>query len=86
MTHDEVYKHLITKQLEKHGIDFDKVVSNQIIDGVEWYQYYTMTNEEHDEFKKYSIKYIAKNLRGYNKRNAEKVFRSFDLMYGLKVV
>ena len=60
-----------------HDVTYDDVL------GVEdWFQKYTMTVEQGEEFKKWGEKYLMKNLRTYAKA-AEKEMMWFNLQWGL---
>ena len=60
-----------------HNVTYDDVV------GVEdWFQKYTMTVEQSEEFKKWGKKYLMKELRIYAKQ-AEKEMLWFNLRWGL---
>lgn len=50
----------------------------------EWYDKWTMTQEQHDEFKAYAIPLLRKVFR-CNKARAEGIFAWFDLQFGLRV-
>jgi hypothetical protein len=50
----------------------------------EWYNKYTITEEQYEEWKTYSTALIQKVLK-CNKATAEKEFSWFNLMYGIKV-
>ena len=61
-----------------HDVTYDDVL------GVEnWFQKYTMTVEQGDEFKKWGKKYLMKNLNSYAKQ-AEREMQWFSLQWGLK--
>jgi hypothetical protein len=60
-----------------HDVTYDDVL------GVEnWFQKYTMTVEQGDEFKKWGKKYLMKNLKTYAKQ-AEREIQWFNLQWGL---
>jgi len=62
-----------------HDVTYDDVL------GVEdWFQKYTMTVEQGDEFKKWGKKYLMKNLNSYAKQ-AEREMQWFSLQWGLKI-
>jgi hypothetical protein len=50
----------------------------------DWYQQYTMTESQHDEWKKWGKKYLQKTLRTPSKM-AEREIQWFSLQYGLKI-
>ena len=61
-----------------HDVTYDDVL------GVEdWFQKYTMTMAQGEEFKKWGKKYLMKNLNIYAKQ-AEKEMQWFNLQWGLK--
>ena len=61
-----------------HDVTYDDIL------GVEnWFQKYTMTVEQGQEFKKWGKKYLMKELRIYAKQ-AEKEMLWFNLQCGLK--
>lgn len=49
-----------------------------------WFQQYTMTLAQNDEFTKYGINYIKTNLP-HIKYRAEKEMSWFNMMWGLKI-
>ena len=60
-----------------HDVTYDDIL------GVEdWFQKYTMTVEQGEEFKKWGKKYLMKNLNRYAKQ-AEKEMVWFSLQWGL---
>ena len=60
-----------------HDVTYDDVL------GVEnWFQKYTMTVEQGDEFKKWGKKYLMKELRETAK-SAEREIQWFSLLWGL---
>jgi hypothetical protein len=50
----------------------------------EWYDKWTMTQEQHDEFKAYALPLLKKVFK-CNKSRAEDTFNWFDLQFGLRV-
>jgi len=50
----------------------------------EWYSKWTMTQEQHDEFKAYAIPLLKKVFK-CNKSRAEDTFNWFDLEFGLRI-
>ena len=61
-----------------HDVTYDDIL------GVEnWFQKYTMTVEQGDEFKNWGKKYLMKNLNSYAKQ-AEREMQWFNLQWGLK--
>lgn len=72
-------RHLVEKELEMVG----KTMMDTF-DDMEWYSNITMTKEQHEEFKKYSIDLIKKIYK-VNRTKAEGIFNWFDMMYGLRI-
>jgi predicted KAP-like P-loop ATPase len=59
-----------------------QVTYNDVLGKEKWFQEYTMTVEQAEEFKKWGKKYLMKNLRTYAKA-AEREMMWFTLQYGL---
>jgi len=59
------------------------VTYDDILGKENWFQEYTMTVEQSEEFKKWGKKYLMKNLNMYAK-GAEREMMWFNLQYGLK--
>ena len=49
-----------------------------------WYQQWTMTEEQNKEWREWGSKYLKKEKR-YNKEFASRQMAMFDLNYGLKI-
>jgi len=79
LTKNNLHLHLIEYQLSMIGLTIDCVKEDK-----EWYNNYTLSEQQYQEFKQYSIETIKKVLR-CNYNIAEKTFDWFDLGYGLKV-
>ena len=64
-------------EIAGHSVTYDDIL------GVEnWFQKYTMTVEQGEEFKKWGKKYLMKELRMYAKA-AEQEMMWFNLQWGL---
>lgn len=50
----------------------------------EWYNKWTMTQAQHDEFKAYALPLLKKVFK-CNKSRAESTFDWFDLEFGLRI-
>ena len=81
--YENFIKELISKQLEKHGVDFDYVLKNQTIDGKLWCTHFTCTPEEADQLKEWAISEMRKRFK-WSKRLCESQYSWFYLMYGLR--
>ena len=72
---------LINKMFEiaGHDVSYDDVKDREDA----WFQEWTMTVEQNDEWKKWGKKYLMKELRMYSKM-AEREMSMISLMWGLK--
>lgn len=80
ITRDNIAQHLIQKELDYVGKTIEEVKSDP-----EWFVNNTLTEQQHQEWKDYSISLIKKTLRT-NQKKAEYEFAMLDLAYGLKVL
>jgi uroporphyrinogen-III decarboxylase len=71
--------HLIEYQLKMIGKTVDEIKEDEL-----WYSNNTMTEEQHEEFKRYAIPLLKKIFK-FNKSKAESTFGWFDLQFGLKI-
>ncbi len=72
--------HLIEYQLKMVGKTIDEIKEDEL-----WYSNNTMTEEQHEEFKRYAIPLLKKIFK-FNKSKAESTFGWFDLQFGLKII
>ena len=72
--------HLIEYQLKMVGKTVDEIKEDE-----KWYFNNTMTEEQHEEFKRYAIPLLKKIFK-FNKGKAESTFSWFDLQFGLKII
>ncbi len=72
--------HLIEYQLKMVGKTVDDIKEDEL-----WYTNNTMTEEQHEEFKRYAIPLLKKIFK-FNKSKAESTFGWFDLQFGLKII
>jgi hypothetical protein len=79
ITRENLARHLVEYELEMVG----KSMMDTLHDD-EWFTNNTMTNVQHEDFKKYSIKLIKKIFR-CNSAKALKTFDWFDFSFGLKI-
>jgi len=70
---------LINKMFEIAGHD---ITYNDILGVENWFQKYTMTVEQGEEFQKWGKKYLMKELRE-NAKSAEREMMWFNLQWGL---
>jgi hypothetical protein len=80
---DIILTTILNKMLEKHDVDVSFVMKNQEIEGQLWYNYYTMTSKEFNEWKKWVMNYFKTTY--IPKFNREREFDSINLMWGLKI-
>ena len=50
MRYNQTFKDLVNKMLEPYNVDYDYVVKNPIIEGNNWYEHYTWTKDDQNEF------------------------------------
>lgn len=75
---------LINKQLEKHGVTYDELIGAYKIADVYWYDYYTLTTQEFEEWKDWAEKEIKKRTK-WSKKKIDSELGMFILTFGLKV-
>jgi hypothetical protein len=77
-----ILKELIDKMFEiaGHDLKFEDVEGRQD----HWFQEYTMTEAQNEEWRDWGIKLIMKKRR-YNKYLADREMRMLDLYCGLKI-
>ena len=76
---ENITRHLIEYQLEMVG----KTMLDTLDDD-KWYFNITMTQEQHNEFKRYAI-LLLKKIFKFNKTKADATFDWFNLAYGLRI-
>lgn len=76
---EEVLKKLINKQLEPYNVTYEGVLNDS-----EWFLKYSTTQEQEEEFKKWGIEILRKELK-MTKNEAEKEMDMFLLKYGLTI-
>jgi len=82
---NESIEQLVNKMLEKHNIDFDFVKENPEIEGTPWFDYYTWSSEEQDQFREWAVDFLRKKHK-IPKYRAEYQISFFILSYGLKTI
>jgi hypothetical protein len=76
---DNITRHLVEYQLGMVG----KTMLDTLDDD-KWYFNITMTQEQHEEFKRYAIPLLKKIFK-FNKTKADATFNWFNLAYGLRI-
>jgi hypothetical protein len=74
-----ISEHLVEYQLNMIGKTMLDVKDDEM-----WYFNNTMTQEQHEEFKRYAIPLLKKIFK-FNKGKAESTFGWFDLQFGLRI-
>ena len=74
-----ISEHLVEYQLNMIGKTMLDVKDDEM-----WYFNNTMTQEQHEEFKRYAIPLLKKIFK-FNKGKAEQTFQWFDLQFGLRI-
>ena len=79
---DIIVETLINKMFEiaGHSVTFEDIKERQD----NWYQQWTMTEEQNKEWREWGMKYLKKQKR-LVKHYAERQMAMFDLCYGLKL-
>ena len=80
---DFITRTILNKMLEKHGIDVEYVLKHKEIEGLPWYNYYTFTQKEFEEWKIWVMKYLKTTY--ISKYRHEQGFEMLNLMWGLKI-
>ena len=75
----EEYNEIINKQLEKHGVKVEDIGHEE-----GWYSKYTLTTDEYEEWKKWTVQYIRDKCK-ISKKWAEREFPWISLQHGLRV-
>ena len=74
-----ISEHLVEYQLNMIGKTMLDVKDDEM-----WYFNNTMTQEQHEEFKRYAIPLLKKIFK-FNKGKAEETFGWFNLQFGLRI-
>jgi hypothetical protein len=76
---ENISKHLIEYQLNMVGKTLEDTLSDDM-----WFFNWTMTPDEHEEFKAYAIPLIKKIFK-CNKSRAGQTFGWFNFQFGLRI-
>jgi hypothetical protein len=74
----------ITRHLIEYQLD---MVGKRLVDTLDddmWYFNWTMTQEQHEEFKRYAIPLLKKIFK-FNNSRANSTFDWFDMQFGLRI-
>lgn len=75
-----VADHLLDYQLAMIGKTIEEARKDDM-----WYFNWTLTTEQYEEFKKYSIPLLKKVFK-FNTRKAQQTFDWFNLQFGLRIL
>lgn len=76
---ENIAMHLVERQMHVIGLTYEDAEST-----TEWFEEYTMTQEQYLEFKKYAVALMKKVFK-CNKRIAEANFDWWNLNWGLRI-
>jgi hypothetical protein len=79
ITRANISEHLVDYQLAMIGKTIEEARITEF-----WYSEWTMTQAQHEEFKKYAIPLLKKVFK-FNTRKAESTFQFFDFQFGLRI-
>jgi len=74
-----IAEHLLDYQLGMVGKSMQEAHMTK-----EWYNKWTLTDEQHIEFEKYAIPLLKKVFK-FNTNKAKETFQWFDLQFGLRI-
>jgi len=84
---DEIKNLIINKSLEKYGITVKDIKKQPVIDGVNWQEYYTLTEEEYKEWYHWCLNVLEAQ---FPKIHADMIKTKFlfeyESIYGLRLV
>jgi len=83
---EEAVRLMISKELEKYGVDCNYVMEHQQIEDIPWYSYYKFdSKEEYAAWRDYCIDLLRNGVKPrHPKQLVERTFAWIDLAYGLK--
>jgi len=79
ITRANISEHLVEYQLAMIGKTIEEAKQTEL-----WYVEWSMTEAQHEEFKKYAIPLLKKVFK-FNTRKAEQTFSWFNLQFGLRI-
>lgn len=79
ITRENIADHLLEYQLNLIGKTIEQARQDPL-----WINTWSISQEKHDEFKKYAIQLLKKVFK-YNTSKAKSTFDWFDLGFGLKI-
>ena len=79
ITRENLGDHLVRYQLEMVGKTWEDALADQW-----WFSNITMTQQQFDEFMKYSLP-LVKKIHRCNKARAQRIMDWFNLQFGLRI-
>jgi hypothetical protein len=76
---ENITDHLIEYQLNMIGKTIEDATTTP-----KWFQEFSMTSEQHEEFKKYAVPLLKKVFK-FNTNRAKSTFEWFNLQFGLTI-
>jgi hypothetical protein len=76
---ETIADHLVDYQLNMVGRTIAEAIKTE-----KWYSKWTMTDEQHEQFRAYALPLIKKIFK-CNKKRAEDIFGWFNLQFGLRI-
>lgn len=76
---ETIADHLVDYQLNMVGRTIAEAIKTE-----KWYSEWTMTEEQHEQFRAYALPLIKKIFK-CNKKRAEGIFGWFNLQFGLRI-
>jgi hypothetical protein len=76
---ETIADHLVDYQLNMVGRTIAEAIKTE-----KWYSEWTMTEEQHEQFRAYALPLIKKIFK-CNKKRAEGIFGLFNLQFGLRI-
>ena len=82
---DEVFVELINKMVEKHNVNYEYLIDNPLIDGQDWFSYFTWTQKEQEDYTEWAVNFLHKKKK-WSKDFARKQMTWFMVAFGLRCV
>ena len=84
---DEIKNLIINKSLEKYGLTTKEIKKQPIIEGVNWQEYYTLTEEEYKEWYHWCLDMLEEKFPQIHPEMIKTKFLfEYASIYGLKTV
>ena len=84
---DEIKNLIINKSLEKYGLTTKDIKKQPVIDGVNWQEYYVLTEEEYKEWYHWCINMLEEKFPTFHPEVIKTKFLfEYASIYGLKTI